>query len=61
MSITAAKAAYCGTDIDLIKQAQIAMAQFNESGDSGLFDPGFNADPKLSKDTALLTFWDILP
>ena len=61
MSIANAKAAYCGTDEDLIKQAQIAMSQFNESGDNGLFTPGVSANGKQAKTDANLTFWNILP
>ncbi|HEX8943762.1 MAG TPA: hypothetical protein VF785_11550, partial [Gemmatimonadaceae bacterium] len=61
MSITAAKAAYCGTDETLIKNAMTAMAQFNESGDNGLFTPGVSANGKQAKTDANLGFWDTLP
>jgi hypothetical protein len=61
MSITAAKAAYCGIDETLIEQAQTAMAQFNESGDDGLFTPGVSANGKQAKTDVDLGFWDTLP
>jgi len=61
ISITAAKAAYCGTDIGLIKDAQSQMAAFNTSGDNGTFTPGGSANGKLAKTLADLVFWDILP
>jgi hypothetical protein len=61
ISIDQAKAAYCGTNIQAIKDAQAAMASFNESGDSGLFTPGQSANGKLSKTLANLVFWDVLP
>lgn len=61
MTIDAAKAAYCGTDITAINAAQAAMASFNESGDSGLFTPGASADSKAGRAAADYAFWDILP
>jgi hypothetical protein len=61
MSTAAAEAAFCGNDIDAIKAAQIAMASFNESGDSGAFTPGASAMPKESKAIANLLYWDVMP
>jgi hypothetical protein len=58
ISIDQAKAAFCGTDIDAIKDAQQAMGAFNEAGDSGLFTPGASANPKTAKAVADLDFWD---
>lgn len=61
MSISAAQAAYCGTDLALIKTAAGNMGAFNEFGDSGLFTPGVSANGKQAKDGATLSFWDLLP
>jgi len=61
MTIAQAKTAYCGGDITAIRNAQSAMAAFNESGDNGTFTPGISANGKRSKDEANLSFWDILP
>jgi hypothetical protein len=61
ISIAQAEAAYCGSDIDAIKAAAAAMGAFNESGDTGLFDPGLSADPKFAKSIADLAFWNLLP
>jgi hypothetical protein len=63
VTIAQAKAAYCGTDIAAINLAHSAMANFNESGDSGLFTPGGSATAKESRELAsqALVFWDILP
>ena len=56
-----AEAAFCGTDINAIKAAQVAMGAFNESGDSGAFTPGASATPKISKDIANIAYWDVMP
>jgi hypothetical protein len=61
MTTAAAEAAFCGNDIDAIKAAQIAMASFNESGDSGAFTPGASAEPKAAKALANMIYWDIMP
>jgi hypothetical protein len=61
MTTAAAEAAFCGSDIEAIKAAQIAMASFNESGDSGAFTPGASAEPKASKAIANIPYWDIIP
>jgi hypothetical protein len=61
ISIADAEAAYCGTDITAIKNAQAAMGAFNQGGDSGVFDPGSSANGKVAKDLANLVFWDVLP
>jgi hypothetical protein len=60
-TIQQAEDAYCGTNIETIKDAAAAMATFNESGDSGEFTPGVSANAKESRTTAVLTFWDTLP
>jgi hypothetical protein len=56
-----AETAFCTGTIDDIKAAQVAMAAFNESGDSGAFTPGASATPKDSKDVANYGYWDTLP
>jgi hypothetical protein len=61
ISIAQARDAYCGSDIDAIKAAQAAMADFNESGDSGSFTPGDSANGKDAKVSADIPFWDSLP
>ena len=61
ISIDAAKAAFCETDVDAIKAAASAMAAFNESGDSGTFTPGGSADAKHAREIADRVFWDDLP
>jgi len=61
ISIADAKAAFCGTDITAIRNAQSAMAAFNTSGDSGVFTPGASADAKTARAIADIAFWDVLP
>jgi hypothetical protein len=61
ISIDDAKAAFCGTDITAIRNAQAAMAAFNTSGDSGVFTPGQSADAKTARAIADIAFWDVLP
>ena len=61
ITIASAQAAYCGTDITAIKNAQAAMASFNTSGDNGTFTPGGSANGKLAKSLANLAYWDVLP
>jgi hypothetical protein len=57
--LAAARAAYCGSDLNAIKAQIGILGTYNESGDSGLFTPGVSATTKLSKDQADIDAWDI--
>jgi hypothetical protein len=57
--LVAARTAYCSNDLSAIKAQVGILGAFNESGDSGIFDPGSSATPKLSKEQANIVFWDI--
>lgn len=57
--IAAAKAAYCGTNINAIKNAASALGSFNQSGDT--IPLGFSvpsATPQTSKSQADIPFWN---
>jgi len=60
ISIDAAKTAFCSGTLAQVKAAAAAMGSFNESGDSGLFTPGVNANPKLAKSIADIAHWDTI-
>ena len=53
-----ARAAYCGTDISVIKAQIGVLGAFNSSGDSQAFTPGASATAQLSKEQADIGFWD---
>jgi hypothetical protein len=55
------EAAYCGTNQNLIKNAQQGAASFNTVGDSSTFTPGTSADSKNARAIADRAFWDLLP
>lgn len=55
------EAAYCGSNINAITNAQQAAAFFNTNGDSGQFTPGTPADSKNARAIADLAFWNTLP
>jgi hypothetical protein len=57
--LAAARTAYCGSDLNAIKDQIGILGGYNESGDSGLFTPGVSATTKLSKDQADIDAWDI--
>jgi hypothetical protein len=56
--LAAARAAYCGTDVGAIKTQMSLLAEFNQSGDTGVFTPGMSATAPLSKAQADILFWD---
>jgi len=60
ISIAQAEAAFCTGTLQQVKDAAAAMANFNTSGDSGVFTPGASANGKVAKDLANLGFWDVL-
>jgi hypothetical protein len=57
--LSAARAAYCGTDITAIKAQIGILGAFNQSGDSGVFTPGASATAQLSKSQADIDAWDV--
>jgi len=57
--LAAARAAYCGTDLDAIKAQIGILGNYNQSGDAGLFDPGVSATAQASKSQADIDAWDI--
>ena len=61
VSIEDAKDAFCCGTLTEVKTAASAMAQFNESGDTGEFTPGVSANGKEAKDAANIPYWDTLP
>jgi hypothetical protein len=63
IDIATAKARYCNVNSTVAQliEAAGAMAQFNESGDSGVFTPGLSANGKVAKEAADIPFWDKLP
>ena len=61
VSIAQAKAAFCSTDIGVVRNAAGKMAEFNEAGDGAPVSPGAAAEPRLAKDTANELVWDVLP
>jgi hypothetical protein len=54
------ESALCGTNTNVIKNAQQAAASFNTTGDSSTFTPGTSADSKNSRSVANIPFWDII-
>ena len=61
VSISQAKADFCGTDLNKIKADIGYLGSFNSSGDTVAFTPGINANGKDAKDHACNAFWDVLP
>ncbi len=56
--LSAARTAYCGSDISAIKAQVGILGTFNQSGDSGVFTPGASATAQLSKSQADIDAWD---
>ena len=56
--LSAARTAYCGSDISAIKAQIGILGTFNQSGDSGVFTPGASATAQLSKSQADIDAWD---
>lgn len=52
------EAAFCGSDATAINTARGQADAFNNSGDTGIFSPGVNADPQYAKSIANKPFWD---
>ena len=62
--IAAAKAAFVGTDKNLILSLAGQLDAYNNGGDAIAFPTGFTpgkANPKLSQSAANKAFWDVLP
>jgi hypothetical protein len=57
--LAAARAIYCGTDVDAIKALIGTLGSYNSSGDAGVFDPGVSATAQESKKEADIPFWDV--
>ena len=55
------EAAFCGTSLDAIKNAQQGAASFNSQGDNSTFTPGTSANSKEARSVADTAFWDTLP
>jgi hypothetical protein len=57
-TLAAARAAYCGTDIDAIQAQKNLLAAYNSMGDNQTFTPGASATPAESRLEANIGFWD---
>ena len=59
VDLAAARAAYCGTDVNAIRAQTGILGAYNESGDSVAFTPGVAASPQVSRLQAYISWWDI--
>ena len=59
-SFTAWETAFCGSNLQAVKDAQQQAASFNSQGDNSNFTPGTSADSKFARYIANLAYWDSL-